>query len=83
MSHLLSLGKTMRTRDGDPRTVAQQRTRKLFPLSGSELAAFCASLVRDARTQGMQASPYDLQHRGLSPIKVSCCLPLSLPFIGQ
>lgn len=40
------------------------------PMVGSELAADCFALARAARALDMQASPYDVAHVGLEPIRV-------------
>jgi hypothetical protein len=37
---------------------------------GSEIAADCFDLARQARALDMQASPYDVAHLGLEPIRV-------------
>ncbi|MEY4137281.1 MAG: hypothetical protein RL205_1409 [Actinomycetota bacterium] len=40
------------------------------PYVGSELVADCFELARTARTLDMQASPYDVSHFGLEPVRV-------------
>ena len=40
------------------------------PLVPGELVADCFALAREARALDMQASPYDVAHLGLEPIRV-------------
>jgi hypothetical protein len=43
---------------------------KLYPWISSELIGDAFLLAVDARTIDMKASPYDLQNRGLEPIRI-------------